>query len=184
MYVARLPGRQLRGSVRLAEADERLVDELTASALAFVIVRPTGYFSDMKAFLDMARWRRIYLLGDGGGPNQSDLGTRRRPRLRLGVTGGPEDVKIGGPDVLSYEEIARLAATVVGRPARITHIPGTAVRSATAPIRHLTPARVPGPVEFLAAVMTNEMVAPHTASDHLADFYRDQVCRGTNSSDA
>jgi uncharacterized protein YbjT (DUF2867 family) len=38
-----------------------------SSGMDYVIIRPTGFFSDMFMILDMARRGRVYLLGSGAG---------------------------------------------------------------------------------------------------------------------
>jgi len=48
-----------------AQVDSTFVDELEASGIDHVVLRPTGYFSDMGALLEMARRGRVWLIGSG-----------------------------------------------------------------------------------------------------------------------
>jgi len=47
----------------IVKAHEDFVDELKASGMNYAVIRPTGYFSDMGQFFDMARKGRVYLFG-------------------------------------------------------------------------------------------------------------------------
>src|SRR5690625_2899262 len=49
----------------LIEAKEQFVKALTSSNVDHIIIRPTGYFSDVSQFLTMAKNGKVYLIGDG-----------------------------------------------------------------------------------------------------------------------
>ena len=83
---------------------------------------------------------------------------------------GAAELDIGGPQVLTYEEIARRAAHAA-RPCRITHLPAGLVRGTAAVTRRTTPQRIWGPLQFFATIMTMDMVAPPHGTDTLADFF-------------
>nr|WP_218917923.1 SDR family oxidoreductase [Draconibacterium orientale] len=64
IYISVLNGQNMR-QLKICEAKERFVDELKNSGIDYTIIRPTGFFSDMKDFLNMAKkrlrlpfWRR------------------------------------------------------------------------------------------------------------------------------
>ena len=54
IYVSVLNGNLYR-NLKILEAKEAFVDEMVASGLEYTIVRPNGFFSDMKDFLDMTK---------------------------------------------------------------------------------------------------------------------------------
>ena len=64
IYISALNGDKLR-KTKIFEAKEKFVDELKESGLEYLIIRPNGFFSDMKDFLDMAKKDRVYLFGKG-----------------------------------------------------------------------------------------------------------------------
>ena len=64
VYVSAINGDQHR-NLKIFEAKERFVDALKASGLDYVVLRPNGFFSDMKDFLGMAKNGRVYLFGAG-----------------------------------------------------------------------------------------------------------------------
>src|SRR5699024_1212087 len=49
----------------LIEAKEYFVKTLKKSSVSYIIIRSTGYFSDLTQFFTMAKKGRVYLLGDG-----------------------------------------------------------------------------------------------------------------------
>jgi uncharacterized protein YbjT (DUF2867 family) len=178
VYVSVLHGRELRDRVRLAAAKERFVDALRDSPVASTVIRPPGYFSDMAAFLDMARKGRAYLIGDGqrrmNPISGADLARQCVDAARAGV----DELAVGGPDTLSHTEIAQLAFVAAGCDARIWHVPLGVARAAVAVAERVTPERRYGPLQFFVAVMGEDMVAPVSAgTDHLADFFRTEAAR-------
>lgn len=172
VYVSVLHGPQMRRTVRLAEAKERFVDALTASSIRSVVVRPTGYFSDMQAFLDMARRGTVYLIGDGH-CRMNPISGADLARACVEAAGSmAHEVAVGGPDTFTHDEIARAAFAALGTSPRIRHVPVRLARSAGWMATRLTPQPVFGPLQFLLAVMTTDMVAPATGTDHLAAHFR------------
>ena len=63
-YISAINGDKLR-HLKIFAAKERFVDELKSSGIDYCIMRPNGFFSDMKDFLEMAKKGRVYLFGDG-----------------------------------------------------------------------------------------------------------------------
>ncbi|WP_203923522.1 hypothetical protein [Rugosimonospora africana] len=55
------------------------------------------------------------------------------------------------------------------------------MRTLTATLRLLWPERIYGPLQFLQAVMTADMVAPRVGEDHLADFFQREHARQTTA---
>ena len=169
-YVALHNGRLLRDKLAIAAAKERFVDVLRASGVQSTIVRPTGFFSDMASFADMAARGRIFLIGDGR-TRMNPISGRDLANASLdAMAEGAAELDIGGPQVLTYEEIARRAAHAA-RPCRITHLPAGLVRGTAAVTRRTTPQRIWGPLQFFATIMTMDMVAPPHGTDTLADFF-------------
>ncbi|QDP98837.1 SDR family oxidoreductase [Microlunatus elymi] len=174
MYVSVLHGRELRRTVRLAAAKEKFVDALTASPVSSVVVRPTGYFSDMDEFLAMAGRGVVSLIGDGQLRINPISGRDVADACLEAARSDATDVPVGGPDVLSYQDIARAAFAAHRTEPRIRHLPRVLVVAAVWVLSRCTPERVHGPLQFLTAVMTNDMTAPPTGSDHLADYFARQ----------
>lgn len=175
VYVSVLHGRELRATVRLAAAKERFVDALAASRLSSVVVRPTGYFSDMGEFLTMADRGTAYLFGDGRRAINPISGRDVAAACLDAAWSAATDVPVGGPDVLTYEAIAAAAFAAHRAAPRIRHLPRWLVVVGTWMLARCTPERTYGPLQFLVAVMTRDMTAPPTGSDHLAEYFAEQI---------
>ena len=63
-YISAINGAKLR-HLKIFEAKEKFVDELKTSKIDYSIIRPNGFFSDMRDFLKMAKAGRVYLFGHG-----------------------------------------------------------------------------------------------------------------------
>lgn len=64
-YISAINGDKQR-HLKIFEAKERFVNELKSSGLDYCIMRPNGFFSDMKDFLEMAKKGRVYLFSYSG----------------------------------------------------------------------------------------------------------------------
>ena len=170
VYVSVLHGREMR-HLRICEAKERFVDDLLQANVQATIVRPSGFFSDLTAVLDMARRGRAFVFGDGemrSTPiHPADLA---EVCLRAAETDQTE-IDAGGPEVLTQTEIARLAFVAVGRPPRITRVPDAVRRAAITLARTFAGPSRYGPVEFALTVLGRDMVAPAAGHRRLVDFY-------------
>lgn len=159
MYISALNADKLR-HVNILEAKERFADVLKDADIDHLIIRPNGFFSDMTAFLDMAKNGRVYLFGDGkncANPiHGADLAQACVEYLRQ--PSGEYD--IGGPELLTQNEIARQAFAAVGKPVKINHIPLWVKDTAVWLAKTLTSVKTYGPMEFFMTVLTMDMVAP------------------------
>jgi uncharacterized protein YbjT (DUF2867 family) len=178
VYVSVLGGPELRRNVRLAEAKERFVDALTTSSIPSVVVRPTGYFSDMNAFLDMARRGTVYLFGDGQCRMNPISGVDLARTCVEAAGATASEIAVGGPEILTHDEIARAAFAALGTAPRIRHVPVRLARTTGWVVARLTPQRVFGSLQFVLAVMTNDMIAPTTGTDWLAAHFEAAVAEG------
>lgn len=175
VYVSVLHGNELRGTVRLVAAKERFVDALNVSSVSSVVVRPTGYFSDMGEFLTMARRGSVLLIGNGNLTINPISGRDVAAACIEAAGSSATEVQVGGPEVLSYEEIARAAFAARHTAPRIRHVPRRLVASAVRVLARCTPEHVFGPLQFLLAVMSHEMTAPPGGADRLSDYFDQQI---------
>ena len=153
-------------------AKQAFVDELERSGLRTTVVCPTGFFSDMAEFLQMAQAGRVYLFGDGSNRINPIHGADLAKSCVAAIEGDDQRIDVGGPEVLTYAQIAETAFAVLGKPAKITRVPQWAVSAFVSGLRWFTSVKTYGPVEFFANVMTMDMVGEQTGRHRLADFYR------------
>lgn len=112
---------------------------LRATGVPAVVVRPSGFFSDLDAFLDTAaRGRALWTVGDPDTRidpiSLPDLG-----RVVLEAALDPANVgralPVGGPQRLSWRDVADACAQALGRPVRLHAVPLPLARLAVPLIR-------------------------------------------------
>lgn len=121
VYVSVLHGEDLT-HLKICEAKERFVQELQQSGLEYCIIRPSGFFSDMKEFYEMAKLGRVYLFGDGKTKANPIHGADLAKVCVDAVFGDRQVIEVGGKEVLSHRDIAEIAFEVVNKKPQITYI--------------------------------------------------------------
>lgn len=159
IYVSVLNGKNLR-YLKICDAKERFVEELKASGLDYCIIRPNGFFSDMADFFEMAKKGRIYLFGTGLQKTNPIHGKDLATVCVNAINEGGKEVLVGGPEILTHQEIALSAFDVLGSKPKITYIPEWMRASVLKLLKMFTRSKTYGPVEFFMTVMAIDMVAP------------------------
>jgi len=134
------------------------------------IINPPAYFSDMTEVLAMARRGLVAVFRPEARINPihgADLAAYVVDRMEEGRTGTWD---VGGPDVLSWRELAHLAFDAVGKRSRIAAVPAWVLPPALRLTGLFSP-RLADTAQFMAWNMTRDCVAPTTGTHHLADFY-------------
>ena len=160
-------------NVAMVQAKQAFVDDLKRSTLDYKVICPTGFFSDMEEILAMARSGRVYLFGDGANRINPIHGADLAEVCASALANPESEFDVGGPEVFTYREIAELAFDVLGKRKKLTCIPKYLVSAIVGTLRWLTPARVHGPVHFMASVMTMDVVGQPRGQRRLADHFRD-----------
>lgn len=160
--------------VPLAAAKAAFVEALRASDMPATVIAPTGYFSDMGDILAMARGGRVWLFGDGSLRLNPIHGTDLAAAVVDATEAGRGWVEVGGPDVMTQDEIARVAFAALGTEARITHLPDGLRRTALSALP-LLPRRISGSARFFLTALGMDMVAPRFGTHRLADHFASLV---------
>lgn len=158
------------GTSLILRAKAAFATVLARSALPHQVINPSGYFSDIGEFLSLAR-RGIVVLPPDPDVRVAPIHGADLARLcvdKLGDTSGEWDV--GGPDILSYREIADLAFAALRRRPRTVVMPAwlldamvqVAVRLGERPRDLAT---------FFAEGLTRDAVGERTGSHHLDDYF-------------
>jgi uncharacterized protein YbjT (DUF2867 family) len=174
IYVSVLHADEMR-DLRIVQAKERFVSELRKSGICYAIIRPNGYFSDMRAFLDMARRGRVFLFGRGDFRINPISGKDVSAKCIDAIDLDDQEVSIGGPVTYTHQEIAYEAFDALGTKPKITCIPVIVAKILLATIRALTPVKIYGPVEFTLTVITRDMIGPSCGNEELSEFFRSEV---------
>ncbi|EMH0061520.1 SDR family oxidoreductase [Providencia rettgeri] len=176
VYVSAIDGDKNR-HLKIFEAKERFADELKQSSLSSIIVRPNGYFSDMGDFLKMAASGRVYLFGDGHVQINPISGKDLAEFIVKALNQGQarQELSVGGPEVLSLNDIANCAAQALGQDIKISYLPDWVRRGSIFAVRHFTPQKFYGPIEFFLTFMGESHLGEPVGGDRLEDFYRNEV---------
>ena len=169
-YISAINGDKLR-HLKIFEAKERFVDELITSGLDYCIMRPNGFFSDMKDFLEMAKRGRVYLFGDGqfklNPIDGKDLAVVCVDKM---IDGNKEETA-GGQEILTQEDIAKIALRVLNKPIKITYLPDWTRKLTIWVLRTFTSSKTYSPFEFFLSAMAQDNIATQYGKLKLEDFY-------------
>lgn len=159
-----------RCPARLTRAKSAFAQTLSVAEINSQIINPPAYFSDMTEVLAMARRGLVTVLRPTARINPihgADLAVYVVDRMEEGAAGAWD---IGGPDVLSWRELAHLAFDAVGKRSHVLTVPAWALPPALRLTGLFSP-RLADTAQFMAWNMTRDCVAPTTGTHHLADFY-------------
>ena len=174
IYISVLNGEKLR-HLKICEAKEKLGDYLKLSGMDYCIIRPNGFFSDMKEFLNMAKTGKVYLFGDGRLKLNPIHGKDLAKEVANAIRNDKKEINIGGPDLLSQNEIAELALRAYEKPMKIIHLPDWIRKLALWSVRTFTSVKTYGPIEFFMTTMVMDMEAPKFGNYKLEDFFYDEA---------
>ena len=174
VYVSVFNGEQMR-HLKICEAKERLVDYLKGSGMDYCIVRPTGFFSDMKDFLRMAKHGSVWLFGHGELHMTPIHGNDLARAIVDVLQRDQQELCIGGPDVLTHNQIAELALRACGMSVTIHHLPDVVRRFILFLLHTFTSSKTYGPFEFFLTAMAMDMQAPTFGQERLEKFFLQSV---------
>lgn len=143
---------------------------LKRSSIAHQVVHPSGYFSDVGEFLDMAR-RGVVVLPPHPDTSVAPIHGEDLARFcveKLGDVSGSWDV--GGPDVLSYRKIAALAFAALGKKPRTITIPA-GLLSGVVWVASRLGDRPRDLAVFFAEGLTRDAVGERYGTHRLADHF-------------
>lgn len=162
-------------NVPLVAAKQAFADRLRTSPIHSTVIAPSGFFSDMGDFLNMARSGRVFLFGSGNLKLNPIDGADLAEVIANSIWEGREYVPVGGPDVLTQNELAEAAFAALEKPVRITHLPDVLRRTAIKALPHVTPSAVHGPALFFLSALGMDMVGTPHGSKRLAEHFQDLV---------
>ena len=170
VYVSVLNGEKLR-HLKICDAKERFVEQLKKSSLEYCVIRPNGFFSDMAEFYNMAKNGNVYLFGDGEQKTNPIHGEDLAAICIRAIDGTALEIRAGGPETLTYNQIATIAFEVAGTTPKITRIPDWVRKIIIKLIRYLSSSKYYGPIEFFLAVTAIDMTAPEYGTHRLRDYF-------------
>ena len=154
------------------QAHEKFVDEQRVSGIDYAVVRPTGYYSDMAQFLNMARNGIMLTLGDGDKRSNPIHGADLAKVCVDAIEGDNKVIEVGGPETFSYREVADMAAEVVGKQPFVASLP-VWLADGMAAVTGFINRDIQDIAMFASAVSKMDSVAPAHGTHKLRDFFVD-----------
>ena len=161
--------------VPMVAAKAAFVRKLQTAALHSTIIAPTGYFSDMGEFLNVAKIGRVWLFGDGQNRINPIHGADLAAAIFDAVMCKTPWLDIGGPQTFTQDEIAHLCFAMLGKQPRISHLPDILRRWVLWVLARLAPRTIAGPAQFFLTASAMNMTAPPQGVRKLAHHFRSLV---------
>lgn len=176
IYVSVLHGEKLK-HLQICQAKEKFVEALQESGLNYCVIRPTGFFSDMNEFFNMAQKGKVYLF-DKGQYRLNPIHGDDLAKVCIGAIGeDKKQIEVGGPEELTQVDVAEVAFAIVGNPVSITYIPNW-LRKVLLALCSLFLSRTKyGPIEFALAVLAMDMIAPKSGVITLSEHFKSLKAR-------
>ena len=89
------------------------------------------------------------------------------------AAGNEKEINVGGPDILTHNEILKIAFKSLNKKIKISRIPIWIRNGLLAMLRIFTPVKTYGPIEFFMTVLAMDLVAPTYGYHHLKDFFEE-----------
>jgi uncharacterized protein YbjT (DUF2867 family) len=171
VYVSVIDGPNLK-HLDIVKAHEDFVAELVASGLEYAVLRPTGYFSDLTEVYEMARKGRVYLFDDG----KSRINPIHGADLAVACADAIDDecraIDVGGPETLTWREVATLAFEVQGKPVKISTVP-LWVMTVVIFVTRVFSRHTAELLAFFTTTGSRDVLGPSTGTHTLGGHYRE-----------
>jgi len=174
IYVSVIDGDKLR-HLKITEAKERFVDVLKASGLEYTVIRSSGFFSDLLDVLYMAEKGRVLLFGNGESKLNPIHGADLAEVCVRAIAQKEKEISVGGPDILTQNEIAEMALCAWNKPANIVHLPAWIRLLILHTAKIFLPEQRYGPLEFFLTLMARDSIATRYGTHRIQDFFKQEV---------
>ena len=172
IYVSALNGEKLT-NLKMCKAKELFVYELKKSGLDYCIVRPNGFFSDMTEIMKMAKKGTVNLFGNGSFKMNPIHGEDLATVCVDAITSDDKNIEVGGPEILTHNEIAELAFKTLDKKPKIKYMPDRLRRLVIWMMRTFTSSKTYGPIEFFMTVLAMDMIAPKCGNHSLESYFNE-----------
>ena len=163
-------------SVPLLKAKYAFEVALKKSPLQWLIIRPSGYFTDIwRTFMGQAQKGRITLIRTArpfrfSPIHPDDVASFVARNLDL----AGQSVMLGGPQDFTYAEISQLCFELLDKPAQIRATPLPVFNLLLAVLRLVNPP-VYGVMSFLRWASTTDLTAPHVGTRPIREYLLEQL---------
>lgn len=174
IYISVIDGDKMR-HLKMTEAKERFVDALKDSGLEYTIIRPNGFFSVLQDVLYMAEKGRVVLFGNGELKINPIYGADLAEVCIRAIVEKEKEITVGGPDILTQNEIAEMALCAWNKPANIIRLPGWIRLLILNTAKIFLPVQKYGPLEFFLTLIARDSIATRYGTHRLQDYFNQKV---------
>lgn len=179
MYVSVFKGETFK-NVAMCKAKEHFVATIKRSAIPSLVIRPTGYYSDMLDFLKMANKGKVHLFGSGKQKlnpiSGNDLAIEMLRLLKNdSLFDSKQSINIGGPTTLTHFEIAKLAFLALEKPTVVKFHSDWLRKFMLLLGRFFIPPKIFGPYEFFLTAMGEDMNTKECGVESLYLFFKNSA---------
>ncbi|HIP33174.1 MAG TPA: SDR family oxidoreductase [Bacteroidia bacterium] len=161
--------------LKIIQAKEKFVDRLKQSSIESCIIRPTGFFGDLKELLKMGKGGKMYLIGKGENKINPISGKDLAIVCIDSFEKSKSEVNVGGPKVYTQNQLAEVAFNALKIKGKSIHIP-IWVRNLTYTIlKTFTAEKFNGPILFFLKAMTMEGATDKYGKEFLEDYFEQEV---------
>ncbi|USD68045.1 SDR family oxidoreductase [Vibrio sp. SCSIO 43136] len=160
--------------IRILRAKEMFASRLLSSRIPNpCVIRPNGFFADLEEVFRMARAGKVYQFGQGEMQMNPIHGQDLAQFCIEQIGTDQRELDVGGPEVLSLQQIAHLAFQAQNISPAIRTLPD-GFRRLLLKIIPVLPEKWVGPAEFFLTMIGSNAVAPLygkiTLAEHFADL--------------
>ncbi len=166
-------------NLKAVQAKLKFEDELKRSGIDYSIIYPNGFFSDMLEYLEMAKKGKGYVFGSGDYKINPIHGKDLAEICVKAASSNDKEIKVGGPDILTHNEIMAIAFDIVTKPVNISKMPIWMKNFILALARTFTSVKTYGPMEFFMTVLAMDMIAPAYGKHRLKNFFLENIATET-----
>ncbi len=172
MYIHVLTDDQGKELGPLMDAKSRFVDALIQSPVPHIVIRPSGYFSDISELFHMAKHGYVFLFGKGTNKINPIHGDDLADFCVQSFQQTNQTLDVGGPDIYTHQQIAVLAFDVLNKKERILHIPSFLSVQSLFLLRFFSK-HYYGLAKFMINGMSRDSVGLAYGNYHLEDYFHD-----------
>ena len=167
-YVSVYGGRFL-GMMEYVRAHESFAAALRLSSIDHFIVRPTVTFARLAPLAERARKHgKLFMIGTGQAQTNPVHEADVAKALADGLEGREQEVDIGGPDVMTWEEIAEVVAAAAEAEPHFSYLWRAQLRAS---LRRFTGRHGYDSAVYRIAESAVDMVAPAVGERRLEDYF-------------
>lgn len=180
VFVSVLNGHKLT-HLDVVKTRETFIEDVRKSDIPLTVVRPSGFFSDISALLDMAKKGSVMMMGKEDYKLNPIHGADLAKVCVDAMESEEDEILVGGPDIFTQDDIAKIAFEALGKPVKTKRVSIgllTLIVKLTRPFNRNSANGLEFAKEAVQVVGTGPQIGDH----HLKDYFDELVKAGNGPS--